>query len=98
MRQPFEGQWHEFTWKQAADEIRRLAAALQSYGLPAKSKVALVSKNCAHWIMADMAIMMAGYESVPVYPNVNAETLNYVLTLIAYCRANAYRNGRYLYQ
>lgn len=80
MRQPFEGKWHDFTWKQAADEIRRLAAALQSYNLPSKSKVALVSKNCAHWIMADLAIMMAGYESVPIYPNVGADTLNYVLT------------------
>jgi long-chain acyl-CoA synthetase len=79
MRQPINGQWHEFTWKQSADEIRRLAKALQSYNLPPKSKVGLVSKNCAHWIMADLAIMMAGYESVPIYPNVGAETLNYVL-------------------
>ncbi len=79
LRQPYQGQWKEFTWKEAAHEVRTLAAALQSYGLAPKSKVALVSKNCAHWIIADMAIMMAGYVSVPVYPNVNAETLNYVL-------------------
>lgn len=79
MRQPFEGQWHTFTWKEAGEEIRRLAAALQSYNLPPKSKIGLVSKNCAHWIMADLAILMAGYESVPVYPNVGADTLNYVL-------------------
>ena len=79
MRQPFNGQWHSFTWKQATDEVRKLAAVLQSYNLAPKSKVALVSKNCAHWLIADLAIMMAGYESVPVYPNVGAETLNYVL-------------------
>lgn len=79
MRQPFQGKWNDFTWKQAGEEIRRLAAALQSYNLPPKSKVGLVSKNCAHWIMADLAIMMAGYESVPIYPNVGADTLNYVL-------------------
>lgn len=79
MRQPFQGKWHEFTWQQAATEIRKLANALKSYNLPPKSKIALVSKNCAHWIMADLAIMMAGHESVPVYPNVNADTLNYVL-------------------
>lgn len=47
MRQPFEGKWKEFTWKQAADEVRVMAAALQSYGLAPKSRVALVSKNCA---------------------------------------------------
>ena len=79
MLQPFEGQWHKFTWKQAATETRKLAAVLQSYNLPPKSRIALVSKNCAHWIIADMAIMMAGYESIPIYPNVGAETLSYVL-------------------
>jgi long-subunit acyl-CoA synthetase (AMP-forming) len=79
MRQPFEGQWHTYTWKQTGEEVRKLAAALQSYGLPPKSKIALVSKNCAHWLMADLAIMMAGYESVPIYPNVGADTLKYVL-------------------
>jgi long-chain acyl-CoA synthetase len=79
MRQPFQGQWHDFTWKDAALEVRKLAAALQQYNLPPKSKVALVSKNCAHWLIADLAIMMAGYESVPVYPNVGADTLSYVL-------------------
>lgn len=79
MLQPFEGEWKKFTWKEAALEIRKLAAVLQSYHLPAKSRIGLVSKNCAHWMMADLAIMLAGYESIPVYPNVNAETLNYVL-------------------
>src|ERR1041385_3352531 len=79
MRQPIEGQWRNLTWKQAGLEIRTLATALKSYQLPPGSKIALVSKNCAHWIMADIAIMMAGYISVPVYPNVNAATLNYVI-------------------
>ncbi len=79
MRQPVAGEWREFTWKQAGQEVRTLAAVLQSYGLAPKSKIALVSKNCAHWLIADFAIMMAGYESVPVYPNVNADTLGYVL-------------------
>jgi long-chain acyl-CoA synthetase len=80
MVQPVEGQWRRITWREAAAEIRRLAAALRSYGLPPGSRIGLVSKNCAHWIMADFAIMMAGHISIPVYPNAGAETLNYVLT------------------
>lgn len=79
MLQPVDGTWRKFTWKQAADEVRKLAAVLQSYNLPAKSRIGLVSKNCAHWMISDLAIMMAGFESIPIYPNVNAETLNYVL-------------------
>lgn len=79
MRQPFEGKWHDFTWQQTGQEIRKLAAVIQSYKLPPQSKIGLVSKNCAHWLIADLAIMMAGHISVPIYPNVNADTLNYVL-------------------
>ena len=79
MVQPVDGQWRKFTWKQTADEVRKLTAVIHSYNLPPKSRIALVSKNCAHWIIADLAIMMAGHESVPVYPNAGADTLNYVL-------------------
>ena len=79
-KQPINGEWRTFTWKQAATEVRKMAAVLQSYNFPPQSKIGLVSKNCAHWIMADLAIMMAGHISVPIYPNVGADTLNYVLT------------------
>lgn len=79
LKQPVEGRWINFTWQDAADQIRRMAAALQAMHLPPGSKIAMVSKNCAHWLMADLAIMMSGHVSVPLYPNINAATLNYVL-------------------
>ena len=78
--QPVPGRVIHFTWKEAGQQVRRMASAIQAMNLPARSKIGLVSKNCAHWIMADLAIMMSGHISVPVYPNVNAETINYVLT------------------
>ena len=56
-----------------------MAAALKALDMPPKSHVALISKNCAHWIMADLAIMMAGYVSIPIYPTLNAETIRLVL-------------------
>ncbi len=77
--QPFAGKKITYTWKQAGDEIRRIAAYLHSLNLPRGSRIALVSKNCAHWIMTDLAIMMSGHISVPLYPNINAKTLRYVL-------------------
>lgn len=79
LRQPVDGKWHIYSWQQVADEVRRMAAAIRAMGIPPGSKIALVSKNCAHWIMADLAIMMAGGVSVPIYPNVGAETLRYIL-------------------
>ncbi len=83
--QPYEGaakgsgQVRTWTWQQALDETRRMATHLQSLGLPAGSKVALISKNCAHWLMTDWAIWMAGFVSVPLYPTLAAGTIRQIL-------------------
>lgn len=79
LRQPFNGQWKTWTYQQAGDEIRRIANGIQSLGFPQGSKVALLSKNCAHWIMADLAIMMAGHVSVPLYATITASTIHQIL-------------------
>ena len=79
LSQPIDGVWHNWTWKEVGVEIRKMAAYLKSLNLPNDSKIALLSKNCAHWMMTDMAIMMSGYVSVPLYPNLNAETLGKIL-------------------
>jgi long-chain acyl-CoA synthetase len=79
LRQPFEGQWKSWTWKQAGDECRRMAHALQQLHLAPGSHIAVLSKNCAHWIMADMAIMMAGCISVPIYPTLSATAIQPIL-------------------
>ncbi len=75
LRQPIDDVWQTWTWKQVGDETRRMAAVLRAMQLPAESKVALVSKNCAHWIICDLAIMMAGHVSVPLYPNLTSHTM-----------------------
>ncbi|GAB4415485.1 MAG: AMP-binding protein [Bacteroidia bacterium] len=80
LHQPIDGTWHTWTWGEAAREVRRMAAAIQAKGYEPGSRIAILSRNCAHWIMADLAIMMSGHISVPIYPNINAETVRYVLT------------------
>ena len=79
LRQPFGGNWNTRTWSQAGDEARRVASGLKSLGLPEKSHVAILSKNCAEWILADLAIMMAGYISIPVYPTLSAHAIHPIL-------------------
>ena len=56
-----------------------MAAYLKSLDFPANSKIATLSKNCAHWIISDLAIMMAGHVSVPLYPNLKAESIKQIL-------------------
>jgi long-chain acyl-CoA synthetase len=80
MTQPMgQGGTRTYTWQQTFDEAARMAAHLKSYGWPAGSKVAILSKNCAWWIMSDLAIWMAGYVSVPLYPTLAAETVRQIL-------------------
>ena len=79
LRQPFNRVLKDYTFQEAGDEVRRMAAALRALDIPANSHVALISKNCAHWIMADLAIMMAGHVSIPIYPTLNAESIGQIL-------------------
>lgn len=73
------GEVVSYTWSEVASQVRRMAAYLQSLGLPEQSAIAIYGKNSANWIMADLAIWMAGYVSVPLYPTLNAEGATYVL-------------------
>jgi long-chain acyl-CoA synthetase len=74
------GATKDFTWAQVADQTRRMAEYLKAQGWEPGSRVAILSKNCAWWLMSDLAIWMAGYVSVPLYPNLAAETVNQILT------------------
>ncbi len=78
--QPHEdGRVEQFTWRQHADHVRRMAAYLQSLNLEPGSRIAIMSSNCAHWIMADFAIWMAGHISVPLYPVLSANSIQQIL-------------------
>ena len=68
-----------YTWRQVMDQVRRMAAHLQSQGLQPGDKVALLSKNTAHWLMADFAIWLGGFVSVPLYPTLAAGTVRQIL-------------------
>jgi long-chain acyl-CoA synthetase len=79
LKQPIHGVWKTWTYRQAGEEIRRMATALQGYSLSPKSNIAILSKNCAHWIMADVAIWMAGHVSIPIYATFSGSTIHQIL-------------------
>ena len=73
------GAVQDITWGEAGKQVRRMACWMQAQGWPQGSRVAIIGKNSAHWILADLAIQMAGYVSVPIYPTFNGEALSYIL-------------------
>ncbi len=68
-----------FSFARAFDEASRMAAWLRALELPPGSRVAILSKNCAHFILAELAIWMAGHVSVALYPTLDAATVRYIL-------------------
>ena len=68
-----------WTFKEALEEAKKMAGYIEKKGLEKGSKIAICSKNCAWWVIADLAIWMTGHVTVPVYPTLTHETLAYIL-------------------
>jgi len=81
LRQPKGKSWKVLTYKEAGIEARKLTTALRAKGLQVGDHVAIYSKNCYHWILADLAIMMGGFVSVPLYSSLPKEGLKEVVDL-----------------
>ena len=79
LRQPFGDKWEEYTWGEVGQMARKLASGLKSLGLRERAHIGLISKNCREWIIADLAIMIAGYVSVPFFPSLKGKELAYVM-------------------
>ena len=80
LTQPLGGESvRDFTFREALDQARRMAAHLGSLGLPPGSRIAIFSKNTAWWLMADIAIWMAGHVSVPIYPTLTPGSIRQIL-------------------
>lgn len=73
------GQVVDYTWRQTMDQARRMAAYIKAQGVEPGARVGILSKNCAHFFIAELAIWMAGCTTVAIFPTETAETIGYVL-------------------
>lgn len=79
LRQSKQGEFVDHTWGEVAQRARKLANYLKGLGFPEGSRIAIYSQNSPDWFVADFAIMMSGYVSVPLYPGQSAQSMRYVL-------------------
>ncbi|MCG8609575.1 MAG: AMP-binding protein [Pseudomonadales bacterium] len=79
LRQPVNRVYREFTWSQVRDQVLRMANALKKLGLKPGDKVAIMSKNCAEWFIADFAITAAGMISAPIYFTASSKTIRFII-------------------
>jgi long-subunit acyl-CoA synthetase (AMP-forming) len=79
LHQPINGELQTYTWSSFGNIVRRIATRILAMELPPHSRIGIFSKNCAEWFMTDLAIMMAGHVSVPIFATAGQETISYVL-------------------
>lgn len=79
LNQPFNNADIVYSYKEAGIQARKIANYINSLGLAPQSNIGLVSKNCAEWIICDLAIMMSGNVSVPYYPTLNGPQINQII-------------------
>jgi long-chain acyl-CoA synthetase len=71
-------QFTEWNWSDANSETNAVAAWLErSYG-PSKTNIVLLSRNRAHWMLADLAIIGSGNVTVPMFTTLPAPTARYI--------------------
>ena len=73
------GQTRDYTWAQVLSEARRMAAHLQSLGLQKGDRVAMLTKNCAHFFIGELAIWIGGFTTVAIFPTEGESTIKFVL-------------------
>jgi long-chain acyl-CoA synthetase len=86
LHQPTGGSLVSYTWKQAADMIGSMAAAMKAQGWPPGSCIAICGINTAHWFMTDLAAQLAGLVPVGLYPKQATRMTRYILE---HCEAKA---------
>ena len=79
LKQPIQDKIITYSFQEVGIEARKIASTLKSFGLKKGDHVALLSKNCAHWIISDISIMMASCVSIPIYPTLNDVSINQIL-------------------
>jgi long-chain acyl-CoA synthetase len=61
------------------DRVREFGLGLQSLGLNAGDRAALLAESRPEWLIADLGILASGAVTVPVYPTLPAEQVEYIL-------------------
>jgi len=79
LRQPYGDKWHTVTYKEAGEQARKIRNALYNLGLKKGDHIGILSKNCYHWILADLAIAMGGFVYVPYYASLPKKQLAEVI-------------------
>ncbi|MGK5595654.1 MAG: AMP-dependent synthetase/ligase [Parachlamydiaceae bacterium] len=71
--------WESLSTQEYTTQIRYLALALLKLGVKKGDRVGIIAQPSARWAIADLAIMVIGAVSVPLFANISEENFYYEL-------------------
>jgi len=74
------GQYVDVSSEEALRRVKALRLGLKSLGVQPGDRVALLSENRIEWALADLGSLCAGAITVPIYPTLLPDTIEYILS------------------
>ncbi len=73
------GQWLPISSREFGRSVARVADALRAWGIQRGDRVAILSENRPEWTTADMASLLLGAVTVPLYTTLTADQIAFLL-------------------
>ncbi len=73
------GKWIPYSTQQFVDFSENIASGLLALGIQREDKIAIIANNRPEWNFADMGIQLCGAVSIPIYPTVSENDLQFIL-------------------
>lgn len=77
---PRDDRWEPMTYREAGTAVGEMANGLLALGLSREDRVAILSGTRVEWCLADIAGIVAGVVTVPIYPSNLPDQVEYILT------------------
>jgi len=78
-RFPRDTAWESVTWAQVDARARQIAAGLVVLGIESEQRVAITSSTRYEWVLADLAVMLAGAATTAIYPTTSESDVTYIV-------------------
>lgn len=74
---PVAGRWKHYSTEYVLETVRRQALGLRAIGLQRGDTVGLLANSSPWWLIMDLAIMVAGGVTVPIFPRISLKNFGF---------------------
>lgn len=72
-----DGEWRHLSTELFLEKIRRLSLGLKSLGIQKGDCIGLLAKPSPYWLIIDLAIIISGAVSIPLFPHISKNNFSY---------------------